>query len=259
LKKLKKDKLHIKICESREDMGKTAAIDLIAKLKEMTTSRKYNENIRMLFASAPSQNDFFAHLWKMGSEANNIDFSKITAFHLDEYIGLSQDAPQGFGNFLKERLFSKLSFGEVHYIDSQATDPEAECQRYTALLKEKPIDIICMGIGENGHIAFNDPHVADFNDPKTVKVVELDNICRQQQVNDGCFARLADVPTHAITLTIPALVNAKAIFCMVPAISKANAVYHCLESPISEEHPATILRTVEAATLYLDPDSSSRV
>jgi len=255
MKKLQKDALQVQIYENRTEMGKAAAEELASKLKELLATRK---NIRMIFASAPSQNEFFAHLAKIAS-SGKIDFSRITAFHLDEYIGLSADAPQGFGNFLQDKLFSKIQLGEVHFINSQAADAEAECQRYAALINAAPIDIVCMGIGENAHIAFNDPPVADFNDPKLVKIVELDEMCRQQQVNDGCFATITDVPTHAITLTIPAIMRGEAIFCMVPGSTKANAVYNSLEKEVSTAYPASILRKKQGAVLYLDKDSSSKI
>ena len=176
---------------------------------------------------------------------------------MDEYIGLAPDAPQGFGNFLRRELFSKVSFASVSYLDGTADDRAAECRRYGELLAAAPVDIVCLGIGENGHIAFNDPHVADFNDPAAVKVVELDHTCRQQQVNDGCFAKLDDVPTHALTLTIPTLVAPKTVFCMVPAPTKAKAVQAAVEGPISETCPASILRRHDNASLWLDPDSAA--
>jgi len=251
MKRYQKDELKVQVYKNRAAMGKAAAEDLAAKMKELLSTQ---ESLNIVFASAPSQNDFFEHLVAM-----DVDFSKVTAFHLDEYIGLPSDAPQGFGNFLKERLFSKLKFGAIYYIDSQAADAEEECNRYAALINKAPIDIVCMGIGENAHIAFNDPPVADFNDPKTVKVVELDLVCRQQQVNDGCFASLEDVPTRALTLTIPPFLKAKTLLCMVPATTKANAVYNSLEKEISTEYPASILRIKAGATMYLDEDSSSRL
>jgi glucosamine-6-phosphate deaminase len=145
----------------------------------------------------------------------------------------------------------------VNYIDISAEDAEAECERYAALLAENPTDIVVMGIGENGHIAFNDPPVADFNDPRAVKPVALDEICRNQQVNDGCFKRIEDVPTTAITLTVPTLFNGDYLFCIVPAKTKAKAVRATVYDDINEKCPATILRRHERAILYLDGDSSS--
>ncbi len=176
---------------------------------------------------------------------------------MDEYIGLSADAPQGFGNFLKAHLFGLVEFASVHYINVSATDADAECARYADLLRQYPTDIMVMGIGENGHIAFNDPPVADFSDPCLVKPVTLDEICRNQQVNDGCFAHIDDVPKTAITLTVPTLFAGRALFCIVPAKSKAETVKSTLTGKIGEHCPATVLRRHANATLYLDPDSSA--
>ena len=176
---------------------------------------------------------------------------------MDEYIGLPSDAPQGFGNFLKNRIFGIANFKSVNYIDISAVDVQKECIRYAMLLKENPVDIVVMGIGENGHIAFNDPPVADFSDKELVKPVALDEICRNQQVNDGCFATINDVPKTAITLTVPALFAGEYLFCIVPAATKANAVRATICDDISERCPATILRRHKNAVLYLDRDSSS--
>ena len=246
------DKLNVKVYQTREEMGKAAAEEAAAAIRAAIAAKG---EINMIFAAAPSQNEFLAHL----IADKSIDFTKINAFHMDEYIGLPADAPQGFGNFLRERLFERVPFKTVNTIDSTAADPEAECRRYAALLQAHPCDIVCMGIGENGHIAFNDPHVADFGDKAAVKVVALDETCRQQQVNDGCFARLDDVPTHALTLTIPTLTAPEAVFWIVPAKTKANAVYAALRGGITEACPASILRRHANATLYCDADSAARV
>lgn len=243
------EKLTVKILPTRKEMGQKAAREVAEKICEILAVK---EEINMIFAAAPSQQEFMDHLIL----DKTIEWQKINAFHMDEYIGLEWDDPQGFGNFLRERLFDKVPFKSVHYINSQAQDVEAECARYTQLLKTYPVDIVCLGIGENGHIAFNDPHVADFNDPEMVKVVKLDLVCRQQQVNEKCFVSLEAVPTHAITLTIPSLLIAKYMFCVVPARNKANAVYKTLMEKVSEECPATILRTKKNAILYLDHESS---
>ena len=246
------DKLNVKVYQTREEMGRAAAEEAAAAIRAAIAAKG---EINMIFAAAPSQNEFLAHL----IADKSIDFTKINAFHMDEYIGLPADAPQGFGKFLRERRFDRVPFKTVNTIDSTAADPEAECRRYAALLQAHPCDIVCMGIGENGHIAFNDPHVADFGDKAAVKVVALDETCRQQQVNDGCFARLDDVPTHALTLTIPTLTAPEAVFCIVPAKTKANAVYAALRGGITEACPASILRRHANATLYCDADSAARV
>lgn len=249
MKTLKVDKLDVKIFENRTLMGEAAAADIKACFKKLLAEK---DEINVIFAAAPSQNDVLKSL----AEDKDIEWNRINAYHMDEYIGLSADAPQGFGNFLKAHIFDLAPFKSVNYIDCTATDPEAEAERYGKLLIENPTDVVIMGIGENGHIAFNDPGVAEFNDKKVVKPVKLDEVCRQQQVNDGCFKDISEVPTHAMTLTVPTLVKAPNLFCIVPAPTKANAVYKTLREPINEDCPASILRTQDAAVLYLDGDSS---
>lgn len=252
LNQFKTDKMEVKIFSSRDSMGIRAAEEIADKVDDLLN--KKNE-IRMIFAAAPSQNEMLAGLRKH----QDIDWSRVIAFHMDEYIGIDPDAPQAFGQFLRERLFDELPFKEIHYIDPQAEDPEKEAARYEELLNKYPVDICCMGIGENGHIAFNDPHIADFNDPQLVKIVELDEVSRQQQVNDGCFASLDAVPETAITLTIPALTNADHCFIVVPADSKQNAVYNTIKGPVNTDCPATILRKHDNAILYLDRDSAGKL
>ena len=209
----------------------------------------------MIFAAAPSQNDVLKAL----VEDKEIEWNRVNAYHMDEYIGLDKSASQGFGNFLKAHIFDLVDFKSVNYIDIATTDPEAEAQRYGKLLTENPTDIVIMGIGENGHIAFNDPPVADFKDKKAVKAVTLDEICRNQQVNDGCFNKIEEVPKTAITLTVPTLFAGDYLFCIVPAKTKAKAVRATLNDDINEKCPATILRRHKNAVLYLDSDSSSIV
>ena len=247
----KVDKLTVKILDSRAEMGKTAAEDICATLKALLGEK---EEVNMIFAAAPSQNEVLASL----CECKDVDWSRVNAFHMDEYIGIARTKPQSFGNFLEKAIFGKLPFRSVNYIDGTA-DAEIECRRYTELLAAYPCDIVVMGIGENGHIAFNDPPVADFEDKTTIKPVQLDDICRNQQVHDGCFPTLADVPTHALTLTCPTLAGAKYQFCIVPAPTKAKAVKSMLTDGISTKCPATILRTCEHATLYLEPDSAALI
>ncbi len=245
-----KDKLTVKIDNTRDEMGKTAAKDVAAAIKEALAKK---DEINMIFAAAPSQNDMLKYL----CEEEGIEWERINAFHMDEYIGLSPDAPQCFSRFLERYIFNLKPFKSVNLIDPGAADAQAECDRYSALLNAVEIDIVCMGIGENGHIAFNDPHVALFDDPETVKIVALDEKCRMQQVNDGCFENIDQVPKYALTLTIPTLMNANRHFCVVPAITKAGAVKRTLQGDISTECPATILREKDGAILYCDADSSS--
>ena len=252
MKTWKKDLLTVNVYDTRTEMGEAAARDIKAKLLSLLQMK---ETVNMIFAAAPSQNEVLAAL----ATDRDIPWERVNAFHMDEYIGLSKDAPQGFGNFLKAHIFGLAPFGSVHYIDISAEDPEAECERYAALLQKYPTDIVVMGIGENGHIAFNDPPVADFADPRAVKPVLLDEICRNQQVNDGCFAVIDDVPKYAITLTVPTLFAGKHLFCIVPAKTKANAVRATLCGEIGESCPATVLRRHPNAVLYLDQDSSAEV
>ena len=248
MKTVKKDLLKAEIFDNRELMGKKAAEDIAAKMNELLESKEY---VNVIFAAAPSQQDMLAELIK-----KNIDWKRVNAFHMDEYIGLKKDAPQGFGNFLARHIFDKVSFRSVNYINGQTENIEAECERYTKLLQDYPTDIVCLGIGENGHIAFNDPDVADFNDSAMIKPVQLDEICRQQQVNDGCFKDISEVPKTALTLTVPTLYAAGYLFCTVPASTKANAVKEVMTTDMIDEHcPATIMRRHSNAVMYCDKDS----
>ena len=246
---MKIDKLEIDIFETREQMGQVAAKEAAACIKKLLGEKKV---IRMIFAAAPSQNEFLEAL----VADKEIDWTRIEAFHMDEYVGLSKDAPQGFGNFLDRAIFSKVPFKSVAYINGQI-EPEEACIEYADKIGQAPIDIVCMGVGENGHIAFNDPPVADFADKDVIKKVKLDEVCRQQQVNDGCFVTIDDVPKYALTLTIPTLFACEHVFCVVPAKTKAQAVYNMLHWEINEKCPATVLRKHDKAKLYLDGDSSA--
>jgi len=253
IKEMVTGKLKVSIYETRTQMGEEAAKDVAEKIKALLSSK--NGCINIIFAAAPSQNELLFFL----SKQEDIDWSRINGFHMDEYIGIDQDAPQSFSYFLKQNIFNKVPFNKVYYINGNAKDVDAECLRYANLLNENPADIVCMGIGENTHIAFNDPHTANFHDPLIVKVVTLDEASRQQQVHDGCFAQLGDVPASAITLTVPALLRANAVYCVVPGKNKATAVYHTLNDEIDERYPSTALKTHPNATLYLDKDSASRL
>ena len=252
MKTFEKDLLKVNIYASRDEMGAAAARDVKAAILRALDTK---ESINMIFAAAPSQNEVLANL----ANDKEIPWGRVNAFHMDEYIGLDKDAPQGFGNFLNKAIFGIAPFKSVNYIDISAPDADEECARYSDLLREYPVDIVVLGIGENGHIAFNDPPFADFSDDKLVKSVKLDEVCRNQQVNDGCFATIDDVPTHALTLTVPALMSGKELYCIVPAKTKANAVKETLYGEITPACPASVLRTHKCATLYLDPDSASLI
>ena len=234
------------IFATRQEMGIAAAKAAADFLRRTLSEQKI---VRVVFAAAPSQNEMLAAL----ITADGIDWNRVEAFHMDEYLGLDAAAPQRFARFLKERLFDRLSFHAVHLIDTDVAEP---VEHYEKLLRSAPIDLVCLGIGENGHIAFNDPPVADFADPVWVKVVELDEACRQQQVNDGCFPTFDDVPKQAITLTIPALFSGRRLICTVPGPTKSRAVFRTLRDPISTACPSTILRNHADCTLFLDKDSA---
>lgn len=252
LKEFTADALKVRILDSRAAMGCDAAIAAAACLRDLLKKQK---TVNVIFAAAPSQNEMLECL----AVQPDIDWQRVNAFHMDEYIGLPTGAPQAFSQYLKEHIFAKVPFGNVYYLDAQTQNAQAECERYSALLRQNPVDIVCLGIGENGHIAFNDPWVADFEDSALVKVVPLDPVCRQQQVNDGCFACIDDVPAHAMTLTIPALAAGMHLFCTVPARTKAWAVERTVNAEISKEIPATIMRRHADATLFCDPDSGERI
>lgn len=243
------EKLQVRLFSNRKEIGEAAGQSVAEKMREILKGRKA---LSIVFAAAPSQNEFLEEL----SQSPGIDWSKVTAFHLDEYVGLSNEAPESFGHFLRVKLFDKVYPGNVYYLNGMAEDLEAECKRYAGLLKEHPLDIACIGIGENGHLAFNDPPFADFQDPLLVKIVELVLVSREQQVRDGCFKKLREVPQKAITLTIPTILSARFIYCVVPGPTKAEAVKRTLTGPISTSCPASILRKHENAVLLLDEDSA---
>jgi glucosamine-6-phosphate deaminase len=177
---------------------------------------------------------------------------------MDEYAGLCIDDEQSFARYLNDHIFALAPFASVHYLPAKLEADEA-CEAYADLLRKNPPDVVCMGIGENGHIAFNDPPVADFHDVKLVKKVELDDTCRMQQVHDGCFPTFDDVPKYALTLTVPALMSAEYLICTVPASTKANAVEAMLYGEYGEVCPATALRKHNGAKMFLDKDSAEKV
>lgn len=247
---LQVDQLAVRVFSHRASLGAAAAEDVASAMTEAVRDRG---QVRMAFAAAPSQNEFLAAL----AAKPDLPWSRVEAFQLDEYVGLEEDAPQLFGTFLRSRLFDAVQPGQTHLIGvaKDAREATARCRSYAAEIDAEPLDIVCLGIGENGHLAFNDPPVADFDDPERVKLVELDVSCRQQQVNDGSFETFAQVPTHAITLTIPTLLSGRRLVCVVPGAAKRKAVRDTLTGPITTACPASILRTHTACTLYLDTHS----
>jgi glucosamine-6-phosphate deaminase len=186
-----------------------------------------------------------------------IDWKAVELFHMDEYVGISPDHPSSFRYWMRTRIEDKVHPGKMHYLDGDATDLEAEIRRYSQLLLESPIDLAFVGFGENGHIAFNDPPVANFKDPATVKIVTLDEACRRQQAGEGHFKDEASVPRRAVTITCPGLFRAAAWVCNVPELRKAEAVCKALEGPISEACPASLVRRHPKALVFLDEASAS--
>jgi glucosamine-6-phosphate deaminase len=205
-----------------------------------------------MFATGNSQLAFVEALVR---HTPDVPWSDVVVFHMDEYIGLGPDHPAGFRRWIRQRIAEPTSPRAAHYLDGLA-EPSAECARYTGLLRRHPLDLCCLGIGENGHLAFNDPPVADFDDPRDVKVVELDTACRMQQINEGHFRGLDDVPAHAITVTVPALLRADRVLAIVPESRKAEPVLAALTGPVATSCPASALRTIAHATIHLDPESA---
>jgi glucosamine-6-phosphate deaminase len=242
--------MDLQIAPTRAALGEEAARDIADAIRSRLQSQPY---LRMIFAAAPSQAEMLQALIK----EPGIDWKRITAFHMDEYIGLREDAPQRFATMLRADIFDRVPFGSFHLIKPSG-DLDATCRDYAQKLREAPIDMVLLGIGANGHLAFNDPP-ADLRDPLLVKVVTLDDVCRQQQVDDGCFASFEEVPKTAISLTVPMLLEGHRLFCCVPGSTKSKAVRSMVYDPISGDCPATALREHPRCTVYLDRDSSSEL
>jgi glucosamine-6-phosphate deaminase len=253
--RFREDSLEVFVYENRAMAGRAAADGIAHAIRGR---QRDHGQANIVFAAAPSQNEFLAGL----VASNDVDWTNVTAFHMDEYLGIDADHPVSFRRYLQEHLFRLVGLGvdRLRLIAGEQVErPLQTCLNYEDLLLAKPTDIVCAGIGENGHLAFNDPQVADFLDPVLIKVVRLDPACRNQQLNDGCFERLSDVPTHAYTLTVPALLRAPVVSVVVPGPRKANAVLTTLRGPISEACPATALRRHPGARLYLDRESARLV
>jgi glucosamine-6-phosphate deaminase len=255
MKTLSGSSLTVGIFASRKQMGESAAYNVVA---EMESALSKKAKIRVIFSCAPSQDEFLAALVEK-TKANTSLWSRIDVFHMDDYVGFEATNPQSFRSYLNTHLLNHVKPASFSPIQGEAKDPYAEAQRYGKLLTQAPIDLIALGIGENGHIAFNDPPVANFNDPVAAKIVEIDEICRQQQVNDGCFPNLSAVPKLAISITLPVFKNALSLSCVVPGIRKADAIKNTLTSPIGTQCPATLLRNHTRAKLFIDSDSASLI
>jgi glucosamine-6-phosphate deaminase len=243
-------RLRVEVLPSRPMMGLAAARSVAEAIRDGLAR---DRRAAVIFASAPSQNEFLAAL----REEPGVDWSKVTAFHLDEYVGIAPDHPASFRRFLVDRLFSHVRVAAFHGLDGQAADLAAECARYTALLRTARPALAILGIGENGHLAFIDPPVCDFSEPADVRVVELDEPCRRQQVNDGCFPSLADVPRTALSLTVPFLMSVPRAVAIVPGPAKRAAIAAALQGPVTTACPASVLRRHRDATLFLDEDSAA--
>lgn len=252
LKTTQYDQLPVAIYRSNQDMGQAAALDA-RDIISRAIAAKGEANI--ILATGNSQLTFLEALRNLPG----IDWPKISVFHMDEYLGLDPNHPASFPLFLRRHILDVVKPKVFYPVPSRPENVEAACREYEALLRAHPADMVALGWGENGHIAFNDPPYALFEDPVWVKVIELAEASRRQQVGEGHFSSLAEVPTQAITLTIPALLAPKQILCIVPEARKADAVRACLTEPVSEDRPGSILRQVGHARVYLDVESAGKL
>lgn len=243
------DELQVSVYQTNEDLGQAAATEA-ADIMRQAIQEKGEANV--IFATGNSQLTFLAALREM-----DVEWSKVNVFHMDEYVGIDPDHPASFPRFLRRHLVDHVQPKAFFPLQIQNEELDQVCREYEALLRAHPADLCALGIGENGHLAFNDPPFADFDDPVWVKVVQLDERSRRQQVGEGHFASLEEVPTHAVTLTIPALLAAKRVLAIVPEARKAEAVHSALKGPITEDCPASILRKTPHAHLFLDVDSAA--
>jgi glucosamine-6-phosphate deaminase len=250
VKQSKADKLNVLTYQNRDLLGKSAAIAVGDLMRRVI---KEKGKVRMVFASAMSQTDFLKYL----GEEPDIDWSKVYAFHLDDYTNFPSDHPQSFSRFLIDRLFSRVKGANFYPVDSNAVDVNAECKRYSGLFMEGPIDIMILGIGESGHLAFIDPEYCDFDDKETFKISHLDAQTRQQLIHDGCFETLDEVPKSAYTMTIPSCLRGEFTIVIVPTKLKAPAISKVVDGPITTEVPASILQKQGNAWLLIDVDSAS--
>ncbi len=240
--------LAVEAYESTEAMGKAAAEEAAERMRSLAAQ---NDTVAVVFATGNSQMATLDALIAMP----DLPWDKVVAFHMDEYLGLSDQHPASFRRYMREHLTSKVKMRQFHGVDGTAADVEKTIREYAELLRQYNPQLCLLGIGENGHIAFNDPAEADFDDPLDIKVVSLDKDCRQQQVNEGWFNGLPDVPKQAITLTIPTLFRIPQLILSVPGKRKAHIVHRTLTEEVSTKCPATIMRKHPHATVYLDPDS----
>jgi glucosamine-6-phosphate deaminase len=246
----RREHLEVEVHESRAAAGAASAAAAAEELRSMLAGR---EEASVIFASAKSQDEFLACL----RTQPDIDWKRVTVFHMDEYVGISATHPASFRYYLRDRLLRHVPAKTFFELNGEAADLAAECARYTALLERHAPGLVAMGIGENGHLAFIDPDNCDFQDPARVRVVDLDEVCRMQQVHDGAFARLEDVPLRALSLTIPCMLRTPRVVATVPGPTKRDAVKAALEGQVAETCPASALRRHPRATLYLDQESAA--
>ena len=250
IKTFQVDALPVRIYANPQALAQDAASIVQQFLKDCLAQRG---EASAILATGNSQIEFLNELIRLGG----VDWSKITLFHMDEYLGLEPTHPSTFRHYMRERVEKQIKPKVFHYLEGETDQPLNECSRYADLLQAQEIDLCCMGIGENGHIAFNDPHVAEFDDPWAVKLVKLDLKCRQQQVNEGHFPSVDQMPQYAFTLTIPTLCAVRKIVCVAPEKRKAEAVHNTLKEAVSTSCPASYLRTQSQATLLLDADAAA--
>ncbi|MEW4563094.1 glucosamine-6-phosphate deaminase [Bremerella sp. JC770] len=241
--------MKLEVLEDAKQLGAVAARSGAEAIRRALAE---NGQANIIVATGASQ---FETLSALIAEPN-IDWSRVTGFHLDEYLGLDDQHPASFRRYLRERFVEKVPLAGFHYVNGSGEDPHAVCRELGQLIQEHPIDVAFVGIGENGHLAFNDPP-ADFETSEPYLVVELDEACRQQQAGEGWFATLADVPTQAISMSCRQILKTKTIICSVPDQRKAQAVRASLEVPVSPDVPASILQTHENTTLFVDKAAAS--
>ncbi len=244
--------MKVEVYPSRAAAGEAAARAAANAILELAQKR---EIIAVIFATGASQLDMLSTL----TGIHKLPWERIRGFHMDEYIGISSNHPASFRRYLRDRLTSRVKMKEFFEVNGSAPDPEQASREYAEMLRAADPQLCLLGIGENGHLAFNDPPVADFNDPLDVKIVQLDEACRNQQVAEGWFEKVEEVPEQAITLTIPALMRVPRLIVSVPGSRKAGIVRRAFEDPISTQCPATLLRTHPNVTVYLDADSAAQL
>ena len=249
LRSLTSGQMKVGIYKTRDDMGFAAAADVAEKLNEFLAKKPH---VNMIFPCAMSQLDFFKHLFS----SSGIEWERVNAFIMDEYMGLAPDSPKALSNFANEKIFGKVSFQNNFAFNAANPDFENEAERFSALLQKHPLDIACLGIGENGHLAYNEPHVADFFDTKLAKIVYIDEKSKAQAVHDGVFASVDEVPKAAITVTIPPMLRAEYLSAVVPTAYKQNAVKGTVHGEITTQCPASILR-VKPSFLYVDSEAGA--